>query len=235
MNTFNTKRRKRVALTEDELRATIQTYLAGNFYFRKLEIDKWMDGGIRYAEKDIFNQTDLASDRKAEQLLEEGFFESWRTFTEKSVNYLCGEFLWQNLASLGAGKKKLIKTIIADLVEKTDLTVAIKSDPILESLIKTGRKRVKGIKPLPYSSNKRVAVDLQSGQTCFVCTDRSGPFISSPAYVLKKFENAYRIMFFTNVEDYGESKNLLVNQIICLTVQSNELGITPEQAVLQKW
>jgi hypothetical protein len=194
-----------------------------------------MGGGIRFTEKDIFNETDLASDRKAELLLEEGIFESWRTFTEKSVNYLCGEFLWQNLASLGAGKKKLIKTIIIDLVEKTDLTVVIKSDPILESLIKSGRKRVKDIKSLPYSSNKRVTVDLQAGQTCFVCTDRSEPFISSPAYVLKKFENAYRIMFFTNVKDYGESKNLLVNQIICLTVQSNELGITPGQAVLQKW
>jgi len=234
-NLIKNKRRKRPALMEDELRSAIQTYLDNNFLFRKLDIDQWMDGGIRYIERDVFHETALAADRKGEVLLEEGVFEDWRTFTAKSVNYLCGEFLWQNLTNLGAGKKKLIKTIITELVEKTGPTIVIKSDPIIESLIKMGRKNVKAIKPLTYNSGKRVAVDLQAGQTCFVCTDRSAPFIASPAYVLKKFENAYRIMFFTNVKDYGESKNLSVNQIICLTVQANELGNTPEQAVLQKW
>lgn len=222
--------------SDRELYSALMAYLESKFIFRKLEMDHWLgDQRIIYTKKDNYVTDLLNSGKSAEELWHNREFEDWTTYTDKTVKYICSEFMLENCATVGKNRKALIKEIIKAEIEQGALTETIKFNPILKQLIESGRKKTCGIKPLLYGSHKRVKVELNEGDFCYFCWNTKGPYVANPAYVYRKCGGSYVIIFFSNLYKGSETTKPEVNIGDFINAPADELGLTPEQAVLQRF
>jgi len=221
--------------SEKELYRAIVTYLQDNFVFRRLEIDQWLGNDrIIFVDKNFRFLSKLNSKNSAEELWYDGVFEDWGTYSEKMVNYIFSEFFLFNTQAVGTNRKRLIKQIIRDEIEHGSLTETIKFNPVLKKLIGIGRQKRNGVKPLPFGSHKRRKIDLNVGDLCFFCWNTKSPYVANPAVVFKKHDGFYTLIFFSNENRDFETSKLEINMGRFITADADELGITPEQAILQR-
>jgi len=233
MNLYTSPKTSIKIPTEAQLRSRIKAFLANTYHFVRLEIDTWMGAGIRYIPKARLEVIDIEN-RTGEQLLNDRYFENWMEFSDKTINNLADEFLFQNLLQI-KGQKRLIKRLVTKCLESDELTVNVKSSPILKAQILDGRKKGTRKKPLPSSVANRVPIELEAGQMCWICTRSTAPYIANPGLVLKKFQDGYRIIYFTNIKGSSEGTKLEINYHTFRSPTRYEIGLTPEQAILQKW
>ena len=221
--------------SEKELYRAITTYLEDTFIFRRLEIDQWLGNDkIIFRENDGFS-TKLNSGKSAEELWHDGVFEDWATYSEKTAHNLSSEFFFKNTQTVGMDRRRLVKQIIRTEIEQGARTETIKFNPVLKQLINSGRQKVKGVKPLPFGSHKRRNVDLSEGDLCYFCWNITSPHVANPAIVFKKYERCYSLIFFSNQHKGCETNKPEINMGRFITADADELGLTPEQAILQHY
>lgn len=223
-------------LSDKELYEAIISYLDHQFVFRKLEIDIWLgDERVIYQPKDRYHEEIFSAGKSAEELWYDGEFEDWATCTNKTVNRICSEFMIKHWRVVPQNRKAGIKAIVTAEITRGQLIKVVKFNPALKQRIDVGRKRVSGVKSLRYCSNKRVKVDLNEGDVCYFCWNTKNPYIANPAYVFKKSAGSYVLIFFTNVSRAKETEKEAPNMARFIGVPADELGLTPEQAVLQRF
>jgi len=222
--------------SDKELYSAIMAYLEGNFVFRKLEIDLWLGNNrIMYLHRHNYDAKVFDSAKSAEELWNDGEFEDWKTCTPIFIKNICSEFILKNTGLVGKGRKSLVKNIVTAEVEHGSLVETVKFNPLLKQLIDSGRQQVKGIKPLSYGSHKRVKVEINEGGLCYFCWNSKNPYIANPAYVFRKSGGSYILIFFSNQHKGSESRKLEINMARFINAAADELGLTPEQAVLQRF
>jgi len=193
MNLYTSPKTSIKIPTEAQLQSRIKAFLANTYHFVRLEIDTWMGADMRYIPKARLEVIDIEN-RTGEQLLDDRYFENWMEFSDKTINNLADEFLFQNLLQI-KGQKRLIKRLVIECLESSELTVKVRSSPILRAEILGGRKKSLGKKPLPSGSPSRIPIKLQVGDMCWICTRRTAPYMANPGLVLKKSQDGYRIIY----------------------------------------
>lgn len=232
---INTYLKRPILLNEASLLQAVNTFLNKNYLFRKLEIEQWLGlDQILYTRKDEVLSERLQT-MTAETLWHEGDLEDWATYKPNKVDHFYENFMWENMQAVGFKRKKLIKNMIREIISTSQMTETIRFDPKLKTVIEMGRQKVQSVKPLQFSSSERKPVSLEEGEACFLNWYSKTPYIANPAFVFKKYENSYRLLFFTNAAESGETSKLVINSARFLTVPADELGKTPEQAVLQRF
>jgi len=222
--------------SERELYQAVVTYLEDNFIFRRLEIDQWLGNDkIIFREKDDALIEKLTSGKSAEELWYDGVFEDWATHSKKTTHDLFSEFFFTNTQTVGKNRKRLVTQIIRDEIEQGALTETIKFSPVLKKIIGIGRQKEKGVRPLPFGSHKRRNIELNEGDVCYFSWQTTSPYVANPAFVFKKHQHSYSIIFFSNLHNGSETSKLEINMVRFITPQANELGVTPEQAILQHY
>lgn len=222
--------------SDKELYSALMAYLEHEFVFKTLEIDQWLgDERIIYKHRSHYNTASFKSSKNTEEIWYDGEFEDWKTCTSMSIKNICSEFIFKYGAAISKNQKALIKDIIKAEITYGTLVETIKFNPTLKMLIDNGRKTVKGIKPLHYASNKRVNVQMNEGDLCYFCWNTKNPYVANPAYVFRKIGSSYILLFFSNQSKGTETSKLEINMARFINVPADELGLTPEQAVLQRF
>jgi hypothetical protein len=220
----------------------IEDFLLKNFTFRKLGIYEFFGN----KEIPVFwtTKTDSSYLDKIDncddpcELLDEQVFSDWAILNNRGLNCIFSEFRYAELMS----KFKVnltsseIKLKIKYLIEQTNIAKTISFNPFLKSLIAEGRYKVKNIKPLSMTDPRRQNITARKGDKLYICKDVKPPFVANPCYVTNDIGlNTYRVIFFTNVKSYWEdTKMTKINGWGFATVDADELGRTPEEAVRQK-
>jgi hypothetical protein len=222
--------------SDRELYSAIMAYLENNFVFRKLEIDQWLgEERVVFKYRENYDLSLFKCGKSTEEIWCDGDLEDWHTCTQIMVKNICSEFIFKNSAAVGKHRKTLIRDIVKAETSCGELIETIKFNPTLKKLIDNGRKTMKGIKPLHYASNKRVNVELNEGDLCYFCWNTKNPYVANPAYVFRKSGGSYLIIFFTNQYNGLETSKPEINMGRFINAPADELGITPEQAVLQRF
>lgn len=222
--------------SDRELYAALMSYLDNRFLFRRLEIDQWLDDDrIIFKRKGEHITSVLNSGMTAEELWETGNLEDWATYSPMTAKNICSEFMFQNSLTVARGRKTLIRSMIKAEIEQGEITKTIRFEPKLKALIEAGRQRVTGIKPLPYGSQNRIKIELNQGDSCFICYRNQAPYMANPAYVYKKLSGSYLVIFFSNRLKGTETSKTDINAARFINASADELGLTPEQAVLQRF
>jgi hypothetical protein len=222
--------------SEQELYLALMAYLEHNYVFRKLEIDQWLgDDRIIYKHKEEYDPADFSLGKSSEELWSDGVFEDWRVCTPMAVKNVCSEFLFRNSAKAGKNRKTLLKDVVTAEINHGSLVETIKFNPLLKQLIDKGRYKVTGVKPLLYTSNKREKIELSEGDTCYFCWNTKNPYVANPAYVFRKAGGSYIIIFFTNLSKGTETGKPEINMARFINAPADEIGLTPEQAVMQRF
>lgn len=222
--------------SDQELYSAIMAYLEDQFVFRKLEIDHWLgDKRVIYQHKDRYQPELFNAGKSAEELWHDREFEDWTTCTDKTVKYICSEFMFKNCLAVPKNRKAMIKAIIKAEIDHGELIETIKFNPILKQLIDSGRRKVTGVKPLLYASHKRMKVELNEGDLCYFCWNTKNPYMANPAYVYRKSGGSYVLIFFTNLYQGKETSKVEINLGDFINAPADELGLTPEQAVMQRF
>ena len=222
--------------SDRELYSAIMAFLEDKFVFRKLEIDQWLgEDRIIFKHRDDYEPEIFNCGKSTEEIWSDGELEDWHTCTPINVKNICSEFILKNCAVVGKNRKSLIRDIVKAEISHGALIETIRFDPILKKLIDGGRKKVNGIKPLHYASNKRVTIELNEGDLCYFCWNAKNPYVANPAYVFRKVGGSYIIIFFTNQSKGSETSKPEINVGRFINAPADELGLTPEQAVLQRF
>lgn len=227
---------RRIAYSDRELYRALMDYLDHTYVFVKLEIDQWLGKDrVIYSRRDRCESDLLNSVLSAEELWFDGFFEDWTDCTTISVKNICSEFIFKNGSLIGKHRKTMIRDMVKTEINHGSLIVNVKFNPILKQVIAGGRKKVKGIKPLSCFSQKRTSVELKEGDLCYFCWNTKNPYVANPAYVFRKLASSYIIIFFSHQKNGTETSKLEINTGRFINATADELGKTPEQAVLQRF
>lgn len=219
----------------------LENFLSENFVFRRLQIHEFFDNKnapilwTARNDSEYLAQVDHTPDSCT--LLDDRFFSNWAKFNNEGLNLIYDELLYRQIWSRAKIRLKAIevKSTIKYLVKETNVTKTIAFNPVLKQLIAEGRHHVKHTKPLKYGDPLRTNIKAKKRDSLYVCKDEKPPYIANPCYVLATSgNNTYRIMAFTSLNaKFEETKAKKINGWCFVTVDANELGRTPEEAVLQ--
>lgn len=223
------------------LESKVNEFLIEKFVFKNFEIDEWLNKRIiiRFQHRNRFHKINNNQDIKYlanQQLL------NWEIINKDVVNYFFDEFCWflqskYNFQKSILSKKSIIKNLIQQQIEQ-ELTDRVKFDSRIKPFFDKERIKVKGKKPIPKELWSKANPEL--GQECYICRNSSSPYIVDPAFVYKLDTNSpvtmYHLMYFTNFGDYfGTTNKLEINGYGFVSVYDNEFGLTPEEAVKNKY
>lgn len=217
------------------IESAVRNYLEDNFTFRMFEIDKWLNNKqiIRYKRK---QDVELLKDELDFEFLCSGL-NSWNIVGKHTIDYFLSEFLWQggNRVLTKTKSKKEIKGLMLSLISN-DLHETVRFDRRIEPMFSLKRIKVNKIKAIPI--NKRIPVDVNVGDVCYIYRDSGSSNIVDPCFIYEKNEDntMFKIMFFTNFGDYSiQTKKLDINGYGFHSVYPTEIGRTPEEAVMNRF
>lgn len=216
------------------------TFLNETFVFRTLEIYSFFNHPSQRIFFDFRSRVNLNKiDNNDEpcSLLDEQEFDNWHELNKDSYMLILSEFdfyLMKNNFSWKCRKRDTIMQM--EVLIKQELVRTINFPLELKLLINGGRKKVLGNRR--KLNSKREAIRITPGNSYFLCTNDSSN-IANPCYVLNmgkpEIVNSYRVIYFTDVKDtFISGKKTEINGWGFCTVFKNELGTTPEQALINK-
>ena len=221
--------------TESELYDALVNYLQRTYVFRQFEIDLWLgDNSIKYLRQDSYKLKKFDEKLSAEMLWHEGHTCEWNSFSDQKLNGMYDGFLWENMEHAGQNRKRLIQEMIKEIIQSGKLVTKMPFNPLMKVLIEEGRICIRGsFRPLSYGSARRESITLEAGDRCYFSHHRAG--VVNSAFVYRKNFNSYTLIVFSNQQEGLETRNLSVNTAYFFTANTNEIGLTPEQAAEQKY
>lgn len=221
-------------MQEKDLYEMVFSFLNEQYVFRHIQLYDFFDNTepiIKYTHVSNYNSEVDTVDEPC-KLLDRRCFQYWNDYTKNSTKLLADEFIWKNLKL--HSKRTLIKNAIAEIIANGDIVKTIKFNPFLKEIINSGRVKVSVSKSRFCSSHDRITM-VRSGDQVFVCDKSLSPYIANPGYVISaSVTGTYRIMQFLNLDNDSRPTNKLrINGWSFFTANKDEIGLTPEDAVMQ--
>ena len=218
----------------------LESFIKDKFIFKTFEIDNW------FCDKKIYRYKykEDAEEIKEElgiDYLKTDKINSWRFVDQKEIDFFFSEFVFymtfvHHIKSGIKSKKQVFKEQILEIVQNQAELVLF--DKRIKPFIKSQRVKVNRVRPLPTNLRKPVK-DLKIGDQCFIFRYSDGPTIVDPCLVYDVDPDddlMYSVMYFTNFGDYGmTSRKLEINGYHFAKVYPTEIGLTPEDAVKNKY
>lgn len=134
-------------------------------------------------------------------------------------------------------QKKILKELFIHKIEN-EIADVISFDNRIKPFFDKIRVKIKRINPVPIQNRKKVEANLFDD--CFICIGSSRPYIVNPAFIYKiekhSYGTKYSLMYFTNFEScFLITNKLEINGYGFLSVYGDEFGLTPEEAVENKY
>lgn len=212
----------------------ILSFLKEKYTFKMFEIDNWINEKTTYRYKQTSRLCNVSDNIKIKENIDE-----WEYVDKSVLDMFYDEFLWYNWGKHRLVLKNKKRVIIFTMLEiiQNSLVKTIKYDVQIKSILKEKRIKVHRIKPLPFYERKPVS--LKNGDKCYIYRNKTTPAIVDPCLITNVDENEefkYDVMYFTN---YGKFKmttnNLEINGYNFAKVSAIEIGLTPEDAVRNKY
>lgn len=222
--------------SDQELFSVITSYLEREFVFKKLELELWLGNDrVIFKRRDDYDSDLFTNGKCAEELWHDGEFENWKTCTPLALKNIFKEFIFRRGAALGKGRTRYIMDILKAETSYGSMIETIHFNPKLKDLINLGRGYAKNIKPLNSNNSKRVNILLNEEDECYFCWSTKRPYVANPAFVFKKLAGSYIIIFFYNESKGVETSKQKINMARFINAPSDEIGTTPQQAILQRF
>lgn len=215
------------------LDSSIYSYLKKHFIFRKIGLCEYFkENQIFWNFRDEPFESDPDTDPC--DFLRKGLFENWIAFSQSGLKRFAEKFLMEDHRFRRRYTITQVKEAIILAIEEQ--TTTIQFDPLLAECINEGRHKVTKVTPLRNTDSDRKRITLRKGQKCYLSESFCKPYLANPAYVYKDFgDDSYGVIFFINVNKEGQRTNRIkVNDWDFAKVYGNDVGLTPEQAVLQR-
>lgn len=220
-------------MVTDQLKIDVENFLIKNFSFVKFEIYNFFNNNKIYwtHSKALIFQDMEYTDKDAFKLIDTIKSKNWSVYNEKSIlKYIAIEFkLFSHIFSNQKHKVTDIKTAIKSILDSESLVQIIKFNPLIMDLINEGRHHVKSTYPEEIKFRQNISAEV--GDKVYFCNSSNN--IANPAYVIGSFaDKKLHIAYFTNLNyDHIETGNLNINGWALIGAYSNEVGLTPEQAI----
>ncbi len=223
-----------------EINKELEKFIINKFAFKTFEIDNWFNNKniYRYKYKD---KAEEIKDELSIHYLEHNKIDEWKYIDQSLIDYIFNEFLWymtcvHHIKTGIKSKKRQLKEYILEII--TGQADIVTFDKRIKPFIKSQRIKVNRIRPLPIHLRKPVE-NLKVGDKCYIFRYSEGTTIVDPCLIYDVDENddlKYSVMYFTNFGDYGiTTKKMDINGYNFAKVYPTEIGLTPEEAVKNKY
>lgn len=218
----------------------LENFIVDKFQFKTFEIDNWFANKRIYRYKYKEHSEEISNELGIDYLRNDKI-DSWRYIDNHAIDYFFGEFLWymtlvQHVKSGIKSKKEIYKKLIFEIIQNQAEVVLF--DKRIKPFVESQRIKVPRVRPLPTHLRKPVEA-MKIGDKCFIFRYSEGIAIVDPCLVydiVNGSELMYHVMYFTNFGDYGSaSRKLGINGYGFATVYPTEIGLTPEEAVRNKY
>lgn len=223
-------------MVTDQLKIDVEKFLLKDFSFVKFEIYNYFNNNKIYwaHSKAMIFQNMEYTDKDAFKMIDTIKSKNWAVYNEKStLKYIASEFkLFSHIISNQKHKVADIKVAVKSILDSEKLVQKIEFNPLISDLINEGRHRVKNVYPQEIKYRQNISAEI--GDKVYLCDSSNN--IANPAYVIGNFANEkLHIAYFTNLNsDYIETQNLKINGWALIGASKNEVGLTPEQAIINR-